>query len=492
MLKFNKYLVLIFFCFLFLFRLHNALAYNPYWGYDGGGHIDYLFSLVQHHQFPDIAHNYVAWHEPLYYLIFASFLKIFLFFGVDLDSKIILQFLSLGQAILSIGTSFLIYKLFKLLGQNNNFSNEIIFFSIVLVSFLPSFNQASTFFTNELLSYFFILLALYYFLKYFYYSPIYQTKHCVSLGIILGLGLLTKITILILILCFLIYFFLDFIFRIKIKFFHYRLLSASRSDSMVNLSDPSAIAQGPDQKQENIKKRFFKISLVFILSGILYAPWLFYKSNNLLGFVSVNNPNFLTPQSLKPDKRLLFFCGFDFDIFRFPYYYSGARKFASMLYADFFWDYYVTIENQDFIVHARENNLENIIATNHNNHNFASFQNYYLNRALSFLSLFIFAVFVLGFWDYLVRIRKDRKLFFKILIPASFLAASIYQAYRYPYYDHGVVKAIFIFPAFLYLVPAGLARIKKIHKKLYILFLFFLSFYVLCLVLLYWIQKFNY
>ena len=459
---FYKILFFLFFWILF-FRLHNVLSFNPYWGYDGGGHIDYIISLASENKFPDINNNYLAWHEPLYYLIFAFFLKIFFFLINNPDIKDTLKFLGFLQVILSLCVSFLIYKLIILLSKKYNFSRGTIIVSLIIVNLLPSLNQASTFLTNELLNYFFILYAFYFFLKQFQNQEKIKIRDCFFLGIILGLGLLTKITILILILNFLIYFIIDF-------FINYRKYL----------------------KNKNLFGRLQKIFLIFFISFLIYSPWFVYRKNKLLDSFSINNTDFVSPQELKIDKRFLFFFGFDFDIFNFPYYYSGAKKFFSILYADFFWDYYGTIENKDFINKSIEHGGLNLIATTHNNNHFVSLRSYYLNRLLSILSIVVFFVFCFGFFNYLVKIRKVKNISLEILVPTSFLLGIIYYAYRYPYYDKGIVKAIFIFPVFIHLFPYGLAKLEKYNKKFFYLILVLIFFYFIILSLLYWIKKFNY
>lgn len=50
-------------------RFHNAFAANPLWGYDGGAHLAYLEIVRVFHRLPTPAETYLAWHEPLYYIL---------------------------------------------------------------------------------------------------------------------------------------------------------------------------------------------------------------------------------------------------------------------------------------------------------------------------------------------------------------------------------------------------------------------------------------
>ena len=63
-------IIIIFFLLLLFYRIYNSWHFNPYWGYDGGEHINYLFSLIKYNLIPSIDVNTIAWHEPLYYFIF--------------------------------------------------------------------------------------------------------------------------------------------------------------------------------------------------------------------------------------------------------------------------------------------------------------------------------------------------------------------------------------------------------------------------------------
>jgi hypothetical protein len=73
--KFNI-LIIGFFLFLIFFRLHNAINFNPYWGYDGGAHLEYIKTVMEHWRVPTMAENYLGWHEPLFYFFYAVLGKI--------------------------------------------------------------------------------------------------------------------------------------------------------------------------------------------------------------------------------------------------------------------------------------------------------------------------------------------------------------------------------------------------------------------------------
>ncbi|MFH1522805.1 MAG: polyprenol monophosphomannose synthase [Patescibacteria group bacterium] len=452
--KSNKFFytaLFFFFVFLVIFRLHNVLAYNPYWGYDGGAHIDYILSIAKN-KMPDPNSNYLAWHEPLYYALFGILLKFFLFFKNHADPDIILKYLGVWQACLSILTTAVIYKLIRLLSV----SKLIIFSSIVLISLSPSLNQASTFLTNELLSYFFIFIVIYYLFKQFLFKKKSKLKYFAILGLLIGLGLLTKITFLIILILILFY----FLWRI-------------------------------------IKNRDIKILkgllLMLLMIFIINLPWQIYRKQNILDSFSINNTEFAKPQPLKIDERLFFFGFFDKDIFIFPYWYSGGRSFWSMLYADTFYDYYGTIENKNYINYLLNYDKEKLIKTTHLS-TYVSKRNYSITIVLVWLAIILLIVFIIGFINNAVRFLKKRKAldYFYFSIPLSFLIGLMYYSYRYPYYDQGIVKAIFIFPSSLFLAISGLKAINNFSKKILYFFIPFIFIYSLLIVISYWVIKFNY
>lgn len=135
-----------FFLFLAAFHLWNAWHFNPYWGYDGGGHLDYITSLANGH-WPNMATNYIAWHEPLYYLFMSLVARIHS--GLHL--------LGLVQAMLSMAVAAVSWLVIQKLTKSP-WARAMAF---VTWNLLPAVTLASAFVTNELLNYFFILLILY-------------------------------------------------------------------------------------------------------------------------------------------------------------------------------------------------------------------------------------------------------------------------------------------------------------------------------------------
>lgn len=436
-----------FFIFLVIFRLHNAWSFNPYWGYDGGDHLNYIFSLAQNNKLSGPETNTLAWHEPLYYFLMAGAVKLVSWLLIKIN---IIKFLSLLQAVLSLATSWLIFKLVKRLTNQR----AVILLAIVLINLLPSFNQASTFVTNELLNYFFIFLSLYYFLTVVQRKEIGYKQYLI-LGLILSLGLLTKVTAIIIAFFILIYFFIEAL-------------------------------KGRDQKIG------YGLLLILLLLIIINSPWQIYKINHL-GGMAINNTQMLTPQPLKFDSRLKFFYQLDPEIFIFPYWYAGGRSFSEMVYADIFYDYYGTIENKEFLKYLLANNPGQLVKTTLNNTYVWQFHRD-ITAYLVWLGLPLLLILIYGWGGSLAGFIRNKKTIdlFYFLVPGGFLAGLVYFSYRYPYYDSGIVKAIFIFPALALPLIIGLDNLFKISKKTVYILAPLVLIYCLLTVGIYWVVKFNY
>jgi 4-amino-4-deoxy-L-arabinose transferase-like glycosyltransferase len=449
--KFNnrEIFLLILFFLLFLYRLHNNWYFNPYWGYDGGEHINYLFSLIKDNQIPSILKNTIAWHEPLYYLILWPIGKFIYFFTNN--ELVLLKSFGVFQAILSVSTTYIIYRIINLLNQSYWLTLTITAF----LTFLPPFNQASTFLTNELLNYFFILLIILYFLNNFILKKTEtRKKDYLILAVICGLALLTKITALIVILSILI-------------FFIFNLYSEK-------------------------KLQFKSLLLFFVIIIAMNTPWFIYKHFYISPGFSINNQHFLEPKPLKLDNRINFFLKFDTDIFIFPYWYSGGRSFWSMLYADSFYDYYGTIENKNYINYLIKNKPSKLARTTHAS-TYVTQKNKNLTNIILYLSPFLALMIILGFIYLIFKFFKTKKssFLFYLVVTAGFLLALIYSAYRYPYYDHGIVKSIFIFPFYIFPIWAFFEMIKK-NQYILIFFQIIILIYLIIVINNYSIINFAY
>lgn len=446
-----KICLFIFLVFLIIFRVHNAWHFNPFWGYDGGGHIDYIMSLAQSNRFPSIEENYVAWHEPLYYFVYAGIAKIVLIFTEDI--KPVLKTLGLAQVAMSFCVSLLIYRILRQVTKHK----PTILFSLILLNLLPAMTEASTFLTNELLNYFFIFLIITFLIGY-----IRKDKptllNALALGTVSGLALLTKITAI-----------------IPIAFVALVLII--------------------DLFKRHRKTAWIRIILFIVPIMILIAPWQIYRAQNVLSAPSINNQNFLAPMPLKLDERINKYTWFDADIFEFPYWYSGGRAFWSMFYADSFYDYYGMMENDDLIAASP---IDDLVRTTVSN-TYVTRRNFALTSKLVWLAIIPAVIMTWGVISMALLALKKKKRALPALelgITCSFIASLVYFSYRYHYFDMGIVKSIFIFPVYLFPVVYGFAGARKLfgEKTRAILPIMgsLVAPYLFYLIQAFWVQGFNY
>lgn len=439
-----------FFIGIAVFRLWNSWHFNPYWGYDGGEHINYLFSLIHHGQIPSINENTIAWHEPLYYFLLWPIGKAVYILSDGSDLAVLKSF-GVVQALLSVAVSVVLYAMLRRISS----SQWTALLVTALVSLLPPFNQASTFLTNELLNYFFIFLLIHYFITHFLRAHP-QRRHYAWLGLIAGVALITKITALIAVM------------------------------AMGGICIVRALRGQP-------------VDGVGILIGIVViaainAPWLLYKRSVVIDSFSINNTDFLQPQPLTLDDRVTFFLRFDADIFTFPYWYSGGRAFWSMLMADSFYDYYGSVENKNLITQlARDPSSDALVRTTHTP-TFVTKHHYAIARFQSYAAVVLSAFLMVGLGGLVYRAvgrgMSEEYLFYSIF-SLGFLAALMYFAYRYPYYDHGIVKSIFILPFYVFPLWYFFEWIRR-YRFIAAGAITFVFVYLGSILYYYWVTPFGY
>ena len=438
----------LFFSLLALYRLYNNWHFNPYWGYDGGEHLGYIMSLVKDWRIPKLADNTVAWHEPLYYCLFWPVAKvIYILSGENLHT--VMKGLGVAQALLSVAVSWLVYKILRLACS----TRALALFIILLISLLPSMNQASTFLTNELLNYFWVFLIVWYFLARFI-RQVPTRNNYLWLGLYCGLALLTKVSALVAVLA-------------VVLVLAWRLIRARGAG-------------------------WQRLVILIVIPLLLYAPWLAFRNRYIMPGLGVNNSVLVPPQPLVLDARLDFFRRFDADILVFPYWYSGGTGLWSMLMADSFYDYYGSIENKDYINYLAAQRSDRLILTSQTP-TYVTNSHRQLAGVLVWFAILMSVLTVVGLARlFILALRREAEDYrFYAVLSLGYLAALLYAAYRYPYYDRGILKAIFIFPFYLFPLWSALEMIKKI-KILNFLTIGTVGIYLLLLVKYYLIDGFGY
>lgn len=393
----------------FAFQAHQLLSFNPYWGYDGGAHVQILETLLFEHRFSTLTENYLAWHEPLYYLVLVGFGLI----GIPFWFPHLLTVLAIDA---------LVFALFKRMGL----SHIVSLFGSLAVLTLPAFLEVSMFFTNEALNYVFVLAIMHLGLT-FWREQSWSWKSSLLFAICVGLGVVTKITALV----------------------AFGVVAILLIIKMIRVWTLSYIVT---------------IFLAVLFSALCYAPWYMVRSSGL-SEASINNYDMLPAKDLVWDERVGFMMKFDADIFTFPFWYSGGTGFWSMVYADTVSDYLGLFENQDLKNILSENER---VLTTHNGTSVSAYREPLAEWALR-LGFLPVGVMILGFGYSLYAFLKGRGQFFSDALPtlgfsSAFLLALMYYAYRYPYYDQGVVKSIFIAPAFVLPMAMGLNVLTKLPR----------------------------
>ncbi len=402
------------------FRVHNVFSFNPYWGYDGGGHLDYVFSLVGG-RFPSIQTNYIAWHEPFYYLVNAPLLRTIIAFTGDYAFQI--RSLSLFQAGWSVLALVAIYRVTRVL-----LPRWVALSFTVLFSALPAFQAASLFVTNELFAFLFAFL-----ISWLLFARIREERFRpfdgLWFGALMGFALISKITTIIpvsacVLTCL-------FLWRKGVAGLHVR---------------------------------FFVFTLLTIAA--INLPWQIYRYNHIARGPTLNNPGFLQPHPLSLPELFQVTRYFDTRVFTIPYFPMGSGNLWPMLYSDFVSDYYGAIDNVDVKNATPKTELFQTADFSWVTLHHAYYMKRLILVGVSLVLLVFLGVFVLVWRSLFARLWQDRAMAgFGALVSFGYLAAQVFYLARYPYFDMGAVKAIFILPGFLFPMIYGTHFLYGVSRK---------------------------
>jgi len=407
-IKKNKLYLILFSLVIILFfiiRFHNLKIYNTMSADDGGGHIIYTEILLNEDRLPALEETYLAWHEPFYYFLLTSWIKIGSFFNLGglnfWESLNILLYLFFIVLVFLI--TYYFSKQDKWLALLNTFLYTILFVGVKLSAYI----------NNEVLNHVFILLLVFL----FYYWKLLEPNNyrkIIYWSLILALAFLTKITAAIIFIgVFLVYLY-KFIKERDLYFLKY-------------------------------------ILIIIILTFSINLPWIIYKQNNYQGYFSINIYNEKPKQNILTSEAWSYIFKINTKVFRdYPYWFSEPESYFSILLSSSFGDYYNLFNNYERIYNLPVK--ERILVGN------GRYTTPYLFKTMlniNRIGLFIFIIWLIGFFGYWIDKIKKKKIkdydLFLLLIFLGGFFASIYHNLRLPYLEIGVLKAHFIY--FIY--PLG-------------------------------------
>lgn len=427
--KIYTIILILVFCVLLFFRLNNALNYNCYWGYDGASHIEYIYTIEDQYRLPTFDENYLAWHEPLYYFIFAIFGSLYKFISGNSEFFSMIKFLQVLTAFVDIFFLFVFYKTLGYLTKNR----KVKLATLLSVGFFTPLIIVNNYLTNELFLYWLIILCFYFVVRFNKFGWSY--KKALLIGVLSAFVLLTKLSALI------------FIFSLCVWFLYQAFYFKN-------------------------KKFIYYLGLVILIVFVLNLPWQIYRAKNFGGIFTVNNYELLQEGQLSQTKDVPgnFFTNFNFEIFKNPFWQSSRNSFWSIIFAQIFVDYDNIGGNVDL------NNSTKEIMTG--NGRFVNSKNFILSRASLVIGIFVSIILILGFLREIAkfikrRFRPDIKSLFIVFIFLSFFAL-VYNVIKNPFIERGTLKIIFILSVWPFLFFLGYKNLDEIlhTNKLKFLWLF--------------------
>lgn len=150
-------------------------------------HLDYILKIYETGKLPD-SNSAQQYHPPLYHVISAIWLKVLDIFQFSTETR--LESLQIPTCIYSIITLFIIWKILEELEIDDKLKTIV----IAICGFHPIFVYMAGLINNDTLLTMFSMWSILYILKW-YKNPSY--KNAIILAIIIGLGTLTKTSMLV-------------------------------------------------------------------------------------------------------------------------------------------------------------------------------------------------------------------------------------------------------------------------------------------------------
>jgi 4-amino-4-deoxy-L-arabinose transferase-like glycosyltransferase len=388
---------------LFL-RLTMSWRYDATWGYDSVGHWEYVQWLLQHGSLPPLTDIRLAFHPPLFYAAAAGLVKL----GATQQGLI---WLSIACGIVRLTLIWLGLELFL----QRRWARIA---ALALASVLPASVQIDGMFSNESMQCMFSVVAMLLWLRAFRATGRRRWQLVCALGLVFGLGALSKVSMLILLIPIGIGVLLDLFLTSK---------PVEWRDWLKALAPWSAM-----------------MAICLAVAGWFYA-------RNVPQYHTPFITSYETSQTWAAhhaaglpfmDRRTLgFVFSWDMAIYHRPYYPTGLEphaRFFPVALASTFVDYY----NYHFSGLGPDQQAEGNLRAN----------NRPLTRRLVGLSRgaihggTVILLGTLAAWVICLRrtFRRDWGLFALLLAPLFTTFFALLYAVKYPYDNAGIIKGVFM------------------------------------------------
>ena len=355
---------------------------------------------------PTLEENYLAWHEPLYYLLTALWVAVGAVFGItSLNWSEALQILFFFIAAFAV----------EGIAYRHSKGNKIVtVFSVMAFSFFFTAVKLSAYLTNELLAQALILSAV---LPFLYgrlgekSPPEYagkSRKNLIAFSIILGIATLVKLTAFV-------------------------ALGAAVLTWLI------AFARTREQSF------LFSAAVALAIVGIINLPWVVYKYHHFDSVFTINLAESGTKQSLVSSDGWQYLRTLNAHVFPIILLVSGAAFICLHSHCRCIWRYYNLFGQAIVCGHCRtRKNLPEMAGTPHP----PTGARVWAIRTGLVISL----VSVIGFIGFIVSRFRSRSwtandIFLTLLVLGGFLSL-VYNVLRLPYLERGTLKAQFILFAF--------------------------------------------
>src|SRR3989339_321128 len=401
------FLFVVVFCGL-LVRLNNLTIYNTWWSEDGGAHLlyvekvarDWSLPMMDYQPSPSGETNYLAWHEPGYYVLMAAWTWLG---GEFTSSDTRLDWQELFQVLVYL---FSVWVVWRLAGELTG-SRYLKVLGVLVTAFLFVGLKLTAYLNNEYLAQSLILFLIYLFLHW----RLFEGEKMMKLAwwsVILALGMLVKLTVVL------------------------PGIAAGLVWVIFGLKDRR-------------KKAFVSILLSTFIILCLQTPWLVYKKQEFGKAWTINVFEKDNQQSLLASTGWKTLVQLNTQvIYSRPFWPTTPYSFSAILLADIFADYYGVFSHPGQFGTITGSDLIFLPSKR-----YTDLSLWQRNLFMIRWGLLIVLSWSIGlgawFWSwYRQKKIESRDVFLGLLLLGGIMAL-VYNLLRYPYPERGVIKASFVF-----------------------------------------------